>query len=73
MPSEAKNSLAVEARVVEALPNALFRLELEGGQKSSVLAHVASGTHLLRILPGDLVIVELMAYDTSRGRIRKRI
>ena len=73
VPSPAKDALVVEARVVEALPNALFRVELESGSREPVVAHVASGTHLLRVLPGDRVVVELMAYDTTRGRIvRKR-
>jgi translation initiation factor IF-1 len=73
MPSEARDVLTVEARVVEALPNALFRVEIEAGSRSPVVAHVASGTHLLRVLPGDRVVVELMAYDQTRGRIvRKR-
>jgi translation initiation factor IF-1 len=71
MPSG--ENLVVDARVVEALPNALFRLELEGGARSSVVAHVPSGSHLLRVLPGDRVVVELTAHDASRGRIvRKR-
>jgi translation initiation factor IF-1 len=58
--------------VVEALPNALFRVELEGEKRQQVTAHV-SGRALLRLLPGDAVVVELLAYDAGRGRIvRKR-
>jgi translation initiation factor IF-1 len=64
--------LEVPGRVVEALPNALFRVELEGEKRHQVTAHV-SGRKLLRLLPGDAVVVELLAYDAGRGRIvRKR-
>ncbi len=64
--------LAVPGRIVESLPNALFRVELLTEQRQTVTAHVA-GQGLLRMLPGDEVEVELMAYDLSRGRIvRKR-
>ncbi|HWX23830.1 MAG TPA: translation initiation factor IF-1 [Vicinamibacteria bacterium] len=68
----AKDSLEADARVVEALPNALFRVELETGARSQVLAHVAAGSNLLRVLPGDPVVVELMPYDMTRGRIVRR-
>ena len=55
--------------VREVLPNALFRVELTSGE--SVLTHVASETRLrvVRILPGDIVTVELSPYDTGRGRL----
>jgi len=55
--------------VVEALPNAMFRVELEGGHK--VLAHVSGKMRMnfIRILPGDMVTVEMSPYDLSRGRI----
>ena len=72
MPDETKDTLVVDARVTEALPNALFRVELEAGTKSPVVAHVASGSHLLRVLPGDRVVVEIMAYDQTRGRIVRK-
>jgi translation initiation factor IF-1 len=73
MPSPARDALEMDARVVEALPNALFKVELEGGSRGGVIAHVASGANLLRVLPGDAVVVELMPYDPTRGRIvRKR-
>ncbi|HQI27372.1 MAG TPA: translation initiation factor IF-1, partial [Sedimentisphaerales bacterium] len=55
--------------VVEALPNAMFRVELENGHK--VLAHVSGKMRMnfIRILPGDLVTVEMSPYDLTRGRI----
>jgi translation initiation factor IF-1 len=61
--------IAVEGTVIEALPNAMFQVQLENGHK--VLAH-ASGKlrmNFIRILPGDKVTVELSPYDLSRGRI----
>ncbi|HHI96471.1 MAG TPA: translation initiation factor IF-1 [Thermodesulfatator atlanticus] len=67
MPKE--EAIQVEGTVVEALPNAMFRVELETGHK--VLAHISGKmrVHYIRILPGDKVIVELSPYDLSRGRI----
>ena len=55
--------------MVEALPNAMFRVELEGGHK--VLAHVSGKMRMnfIRILPGDVVTVEMSPYDLTRGRI----
>ena len=55
--------------VIEALPNAMFRVELENGHK--VLAHVSGKMrmHFIRILPGDTVVVEMSPYDLNRGRI----
>ncbi len=63
----------MEGTVVEALPNAMFRVEVEGGHK--VLAHVSGKIrmHFIRILPGDRVTVELSPYDLSRGRITFRL
>jgi translation initiation factor IF-1 len=65
----AKDVIRVEGKVVEALPNAVFRVELENGHK--VLAHVSGRMrmHFIRILPGDQVTVELSPYDLSKGRI----
>ena len=63
--------LEVNARVVEALPNALYSVELESEGRARVTAHV-SGSALLRVLPGDGVVVELMPYDMTRGRIVRR-
>ena len=71
MPKE--EPIQVEGVVVESLPNAMFRVELENGHK--LLAHVAGKMrmHFIRILPGDKVTVELSPYDLTRGRITFRI
>jgi translation initiation factor IF-1 len=62
----------VDGTVLEQLPNALYRVELQTPERPRVLAHAAAGP-LLRIRPGDPVVVELMPYDQGRGRIlRKR-
>jgi translation initiation factor IF-1 len=64
-----EDNLRLDARVVEARPNAMFVVELENGHR--VLAHI-SGTmrmHWIRILPGDKVTVEMSPYDLSKGRI----
>ena len=63
----------VEATVVETLPNAMFRAELENGHL--VLAHISGKMrkHFIRILPGDKVLVELSPYDPTRGRIVYRL
>jgi len=67
MPKE--DAIEVEGKVVEPLPNAMFRVELAQGHK--VLAHVSGKMrmHHIRILPGDKVTVELSPYDLTRGRI----
>ena len=67
MPKE--EGIQVEGTVVEPLPNAMFRVELENGHK--VLAHISGKMrmHFIKILPGDKVTVELSPYDLSRGRI----
>jgi translation initiation factor IF-1 len=64
-----EGAIEVEGRVVEPLPNAMFRIELENGHK--VLAHISGKMrqHYIRILPEDRVVVELSPYDLSRGRI----
>lgn len=61
--------IEVEGRVLEPLPNAMFRVELQNGHK--VLAHVSGKIRMnfIRILPGDRVTVELSPYDLTRGRI----
>jgi len=71
MPKE--EAIQVEGTVVEALPNAMFRVELEGGHR--LLAHVAGKMrmHFIRILPGDKVTVEMSPYDLTRGRITFRM
>lgn len=68
-----EEAIEVEAVVVEPLPNAMFRVELENGHK--VLAHVSGKMrkHFIRILPGDKVRVELSPYDLDRGRITYRL
>jgi translation initiation factor IF-1 len=64
--------IEVQGTVVEPLPNAMFRVELENGHK--VLAHVSGKMRMnfIRILPGDKVTIELSPYDLSRGRITYR-
>ncbi|MGQ9842759.1 MAG: translation initiation factor IF-1 [Spirochaetota bacterium] len=64
--------IEVEGEVVEALPNAMFRVKLDNGHV--VLAHISGKMrmHYIRILPGDRVTVELSPYDLSRGRITYR-
>ena len=62
-------AIEVEGRVIEPLPNAMFRVELENGHR--VLAHISGKMrqHYIRILPEDRVVVELSPYDLGRGRI----
>jgi len=64
-----KDAIRLQATVVEALPNAMFRVELENNHK--VLAHVSGKMRMnfIRILPGDVVTVEMSPYDLNRGRI----
>jgi translation initiation factor IF-1 len=64
-----EEGIQVEGTVVEPLPNAMFRVELENGHK--VLAHISGKMrmHFIKILPGDKVTIELSPYDLSRGRI----
>jgi translation initiation factor IF-1 len=71
-PEAASETLEVEATVREALPNALFRVELASGARGSLVAHVAGDSSLLRLLPGDRVRVEIAPYDAGRGRIVRR-
>ena len=72
LPKPKEDAIVLEGTVVEPLPNAMFRVELENGHK--VLAH-SSGKmrmHRIRILPGDKVQVEITPYDLSRGRTTYR-
>jgi translation initiation factor IF-1 len=64
--------IEVEGKVLEAMPNAMFRVELENGHK--ILAHISGKLrmHYIRILPGDKVTVEMSPYDLTRGRITWR-
>ena len=65
-------AIEIEGTITEALPNAMFRVELENGHK--VLAHISGKMrmHYIRILPGDRVQVEMSPYDLTRGRISYR-
>ncbi len=67
-----EEAIEVEGKVIEPLPNAMFRVELDNGHK--VLVHISGKMrmHYIRILPGDRVVVELSPYDLSRGRITYR-
>jgi translation initiation factor IF-1 len=70
MPKE--EAIEVQGTIIEPLPNAMFRVELENGHK--ILAHVSGKMrmHFIKILPGDKVTVELSPYDLTRGRITYR-
>ena len=67
-----EEAIEVEGKVVEPLPNAMFRVQMENGHK--VLAHVSGKMRMnhIRILPGDRVTMELSPYDLTRGRISYR-
>ena len=67
-----EDSIEVDGIIVETLPNAMFRVDIEGGH--NVLAHISGRMrkHFIRILPGDSVKVELSPYDLTRGRITSR-
>lgn len=70
--SKKEGIIEAEGTILEALPNAMFRVELENGHK--VLAHISGKMrmHYIKILPGDSVKVEISPYDLSRGRITYR-
>jgi translation initiation factor IF-1 len=72
LPKSKEDAIVLEGTVIESLPNAMFRVELENGHK--VLAHISGKMrmHYIRILPGDRVQVELTPYDLARGRITYR-
>ena len=67
-----RDAIRVDAKVIEALPNAMFRVELVNGHQ--IMAHVSGKMrmHFIRILPGDTVTVEMSPYDLDRGRIVMR-
>ena len=67
-----EETITVEGKVVETLPNAMFRVELDNGHV--VLAHISGKMrmHFIKILPGDKVTLELSPYDLTRGRITYR-
>ena len=70
MPKE--EPIKVDGTIIETLPNAMFKVELENGHQ--VLAHISGKMrmHFIKILPGDKVMVELSPYDLNRGRITYR-
>ncbi len=67
-----EDSIKVEGKVVELLPNTMFRVELPNGHR--LLAHISGKMrlHFIRLLPGDKVMVEMSPYDLSKGRITFR-
>jgi translation initiation factor IF-1 len=67
-----KERIEVEGKVMECLPNAVFRVELSNGHQ--VMAHISGKMrlHYIKILPGDTVVVELSPYDLNRGRVTYR-
>ena len=72
MAKNKENIIELEAKVIDVLPNTMFKVELENGHQ--ILAHVSGKIRLnnIRILPGDNVTVELSTYDLTRGRITYR-
>ena len=69
----AKDVIELEGTIIESMPNAMFRVELENGHE--ILAHISGKIrkNFIRILPGDRVKVEMTPYDLSRGRITFRL
>lgn len=72
LPKPKEDAIVLEGKILESLPNAMFKVELENGHE--VLAHISGKMrmHYIRILPGDKVQVELTPYDLTRGRITYR-
>jgi translation initiation factor IF-1 len=72
-PPSKKEVLEMEGTVTEALPNAMFKVELQQGH--AVLAHISGKMRMnfIRVVPGDRVLVELSPYDLKRGRITRRV
>lgn len=74
--AKSDSAIEMDAKVVAALPNTMFRLEVDvGGKIHNVLGHISGKLrkHFIRILPGDRVRVELSPYDLTRGRIVRRL
>ena len=67
-----QDKIELEGTVVEAMPNAMFKVEIQAGQQ--ILAHISGKlrTNYIRILPGDKVSVEMSPYDLTKGRITWR-
>ena len=67
-----EDMIELEGVVVEAMPNAMFKVEIQGGHQ--ILAHISGklGMNFIRILPGDKVTVEMSPYDLTKGRITWR-
>ena len=70
--SEEEGPIVMNATVDETLPNARYKVTLEDSRRSRATVHVSGRSSLLRILPGDRVVVELTPYDISRGRIVRK-
>ena len=70
--SKKEDVIEAEGTILEALPNAMFRVELDNGHK--ILAHISGKMrmHYIKILPGDRVVAEISPYDLTRGRITYR-
>ncbi len=68
-----KQAIELEGKVIESLPNAVFRVQLDSGQV--ILGHLAGKMrmHKIRVLPGDKVLLEVTPYDLSKGRITRRL
>ncbi|MCA9278511.1 MAG: translation initiation factor IF-1 [Phycisphaeraceae bacterium] len=68
------DKFTMEAKVIEAMPNAMFKVELPNEQKTIILAYMSGKMrkHYIRITPGDTVTVELSPYDLTKGRITYR-
>lgn len=68
-----KQTIELEGKVIESLPNAVFRVQLDSGQ--TITGHLAGKMriHRIRVLPGDKVLMEVTPYDLSKGRITRRL
>jgi len=71
--SEQNQTIELEGKVIESLPNTVFRVQLEGGQV--ILGHLSGKMrlHRIRVLLGDKVLIEVTPYDLSKGRITRRL
>jgi translation initiation factor IF-1 len=71
--SEQNQTIELEGKVIESLPNTVFRVQLDSGQM--ILGHLSGKMrlHRIRVLPGDKVLLEVTPYDLSKGRITRRL